>query len=293
MESRSYERSLRAAFIDAFRSTNARFLEVADRAGLNDGSTALCLALRGGRMTVANVGDCRLLLVGQSWVEQVSRDHKPGVKEEEARVIALGGAVTTSSGIPRVNGILAVSRAFGNRALRGVVRPDPEIFERELTADDRFLVLGSDGVWDVIRNKDVLKACWGERGRSCQHIADALVRQALLLGSQDNISCVVINVAKYFLATSALRIDGAEGRIPYNPRMQALRDGVQLSAIPLSASLRPMTVGNTLLIVRPKSGVRIPMRSRDCGVEAKEKSEKTVDMMNKTRTTRLPKIVDR
>ena len=294
-ESASFEKSLRAAFIDAFRSANARFLDIADRAGINDGSTALCLALRGGRMTVANVGDCRLVVVGPSSVEQISRDHKPGSRAEQARIAALGGTVVCSSGVPRVNGILAVSRAFGNLALRDVVRPDPEIFERNLTPDDRFLVMGSDGVWDVVRNRDVLDACWAERGRSCQHIADAIVLQALLLGSQDNVSCIVIGVADYFLAfNDAQRIFRADS-LPSFPRMQAPRDGRGMVTSSSSAApQQQLTVVHAPLLVRPKSQMLSYRRLRVGTNAMHETSEEIAALVNyRAKPTRLPRVVRR
>lgn len=33
-------------------------------------------------------------------------------------------------GVPRVNGVLAVSRAFGNRLLKDVIRADPDVVEQ-------------------------------------------------------------------------------------------------------------------------------------------------------------------
>jgi hypothetical protein len=50
--------------------------------------------------------------------------------EEQRRIASFGGSIVNCMGIPRVNGVLAVSRAFGNRQLRDVIRADPEIAER-------------------------------------------------------------------------------------------------------------------------------------------------------------------
>jgi hypothetical protein len=38
--------------------------------------------------------------------------------------------VVNCFGVARVNGVLAVARAFGNRNMRTVIRADPEIQER-------------------------------------------------------------------------------------------------------------------------------------------------------------------
>ena len=199
--SKSFSTNLKTAFIDAYETVNEKFLMVADKSGLNDGSTGLCFALRGGVVTVANVGDCRILVVGNKKVEQLSNDHKPNNRNEHSRIVALGGTVINCLGVPRVNGILAVSRAFGNRHLRDVIRPDPELSERELTANDKYIIIASDGVWDVLKNSDVYRISWKYGGKaplSCQSIANEVVHTALMMGSQDNVTCVVIDIADYF-----------------------------------------------------------------------------------------------
>lgn len=47
------------------------------------------------------------------YAEELTRDHHPGREDEKARIEAAGGFVT-QRGVPRVNGILAVSRAIGD-----------------------------------------------------------------------------------------------------------------------------------------------------------------------------------
>jgi serine/threonine protein phosphatase PrpC len=90
----------------------------------------------------------------------MSIDQKPTNPDEIKRIASLGGVITNNLGVARVNGVLAVSRAFGNRKLRKVIRPDIEMMQRELTRDDDFLVMASDGLWDVLRNKDVCDICY-------------------------------------------------------------------------------------------------------------------------------------
>ena len=67
-----------------------------------------------------NVGDSRTLIIDendeQDQVIFASKDHKPDDPEEEKRIVASGGFVTKPprTYIPRVNGNLALSRAFGD-----------------------------------------------------------------------------------------------------------------------------------------------------------------------------------
>lgn len=190
---------------------------------MNDGSTGLCCALRGGKLTIANVGDCRVVLVGSRRVEQLSNDHKPNNRVEYSRILSLGGNVINCIGVPRVNGILAVSRAFGNRTLRDVIRPDPELSERELNADDHYIVIASDGVWDVVKNADIYRACWQHAGRPSQQIANDIIQMALALGSQDNVTCIVIGVAAYIAELKYLRQQNSKLQLAFQKENANIR----------------------------------------------------------------------
>lgn len=59
---------------------------------------------------VANVGDCRAVLCRAGKAIALTHDHTPAVASEATRVEAAGGFVSRG----RVNGILGVSRSFGD-----------------------------------------------------------------------------------------------------------------------------------------------------------------------------------
>jgi protein phosphatase 1L len=121
---------LKTAALRGFQRTNTEFLKKADRYQMNDGSTAATAFSRDGRLWVANVGDSRVVLCSKGRGISLSNDHKPNRPEERKRIISFGGKVVNCFGVPRVNGVLAVARAFGNRTMRQVIRADPEIHER-------------------------------------------------------------------------------------------------------------------------------------------------------------------
>ena len=62
----------------------------------------------------------------------LSSDHKPDRADERERIEKAGGLVVYA-GTWRVGGVLAVSRAFGNRMLKQYVTAVPEINETTLT----------------------------------------------------------------------------------------------------------------------------------------------------------------
>src|SRR3989338_8161357 len=74
------------------------------------GCTANVCVLRNDDLFVANLGDTRCVLAHKGIAVQLSEDHKPSNKEEKQRIEKNGGIVS----LGRVNGALAVSRAFGD-----------------------------------------------------------------------------------------------------------------------------------------------------------------------------------
>ena len=93
------------------------------------GSTCVLVMKCPDHLWVANCGDSRAIINAHDThrgYEPLSVDHKPVGKERE-RIEALGGSVYDHSGVARVNGELAVSRAIGDRRYRPYVVPHPDV----------------------------------------------------------------------------------------------------------------------------------------------------------------------
>lgn len=133
----------------------------------------------GARVRVYNVGDSRTLVLKDSRIIHSTKDHKP--QDELMRHKALGGTVVFG----RVDGVLAVSRAFGNAPLVSVV-PEPEV----VTLDGfDTIVCVCDGVTDVLSNDKIAEiACQGTIDQACH----SLVRVSLDEMSSDNLTAIVI-----------------------------------------------------------------------------------------------------
>jgi protein phosphatase 1L len=181
------EEALRRAFL----KTDEDFLKIAHKEGLGDGSTAITALVRGRTLWVANAGDARAVLVSGSSAIAMSEDHKPNRESERRRITQAGGTVTFM-GCWRVNGVLATSRGFGDRELKKVVSAEPEIRHRTLTEGDDYLVLASDGIWDVLSNQNVADIV--ARAGGCRAAASAVTEEALRRGSMDNVTAVVISL---------------------------------------------------------------------------------------------------
>jgi hypothetical protein len=86
----------------------------------------------------------------------LSQDHRPDRETEKFRIEARGGAVVCWSGMSRVQGVLGVTRAFGDRDLKTYITAEPDVVSHRLTAASEFVVLATDGVWDFVGNQEVV-----------------------------------------------------------------------------------------------------------------------------------------
>lgn len=124
-------------------------------------------------------------------VTALTSDHKPNRPDEKKRVQDLGGSVVFW-GVWRVEGILAVSRAIGDRMLKPFVIAEPEVKEHKRTSSDWFLIVASDGVWDTITNEDA--AAIAMKHSDVQDAAKRIMEEAYARGSLDNICAMVIDL---------------------------------------------------------------------------------------------------
>nr|CAB3481812.1 unnamed protein product [Digitaria exilis] len=168
------------------------------------GSTAVVALLVRGRLVVANCGDSRAVLCRGHAAVPLSVDHKPERADELARIEAAGGRVLYING-HRVRGILAMSRALGDRMLRPEVIAEPEITVTRRTPEDECLILATDGMWDVISNDvacSVARQCLQDddvaaaaaAAARCSRAASLLVRLALGRAAWDNVSVIVVDL---------------------------------------------------------------------------------------------------
>ncbi|KAF3573726.1 hypothetical protein F2Q69_00063696, partial [Brassica cretica] len=77
---------------------------------------------------------------------------QPDRPDELDRIQEAGGRVIYWDG-PRVLGVLATSRAIGDNYLKPYVSSEPEVTVTDRTEEDEFMILASDGLWDVVTNE--------------------------------------------------------------------------------------------------------------------------------------------
>ncbi|GAB2228233.1 hypothetical protein Droror1_Dr00010063 [Drosera rotundifolia] len=168
----------------AYKATDE---EILDRVvGSRGGSTAVtAMLINRDKLLVAKVGDSRGILCKRRAVEQVTVDHEPEKEDEKEHVEIKGGC-----NIPRVDGQLAMTRAFGDGKLKDHITSEPDVRVEHIDEDAKFIVLASDVVWKVMSNEDVCD-CIKDLD-DAQEAAEMVVKEALSRKSQDDISCVVV-----------------------------------------------------------------------------------------------------
>uniref|UniRef100_A0A2N9GIV1 PPM-type phosphatase domain-containing protein n=1 Tax=Fagus sylvatica TaxID=28930 RepID=A0A2N9GIV1_FAGSY len=187
---------------ETYQQTDANFLDSERETFRDDGSTASTAVLVGNHLYVANVGDSRAIIskAGKggllkeaaftfSTAIPLSEDHKPNRSDERKRIESAGGVVMWA-GTWRVGGVLAMSRAFGNRMLKQFVVAEPEIQDQEIDEEIELIVLASDGLWDVVPNDDAVSLAQTEE--EPEAAARKLTETAFTRGSADNITCIVV-----------------------------------------------------------------------------------------------------
>ncbi|KAL3812963.1 hypothetical protein ACJIZ3_014231 [Penstemon smallii] len=157
------------------------------------GSTALTIIKQGDLMVVANVGDSRAVLAttlndGNLLATQLTVDLKPNLPDESKRIAQSRGRVYSCPDEPGVHRVwkpkldgpgLALSRAFGDYFIKdfGLIS-EPQVTQRTICNRDQFVILATDGVWDVISNQEAVDivALSGERTQSAKRLVECAVK---------------------------------------------------------------------------------------------------------------------
>ncbi|KAL7123724.1 hypothetical protein ABFS83_14G001700 [Erythranthe nasuta] len=191
-------------FLQDLESCHRRSFLLADHALADElsvvdsycGTTALTALVLGRNLLVANAGDCRAVLCRKGDAVQLSQDHRPSCEVERKRVEDLGGTIEYGY----LNGELAVTRALGDWYMKlpfGSASPltaEPEFQWTLLTDEDEFLIIGCDGIWDVLSNQEAVRLVRRElrHHNDPQQCAKELVNQALKRDTCDNVTAIVV-----------------------------------------------------------------------------------------------------
>ncbi|XP_022755246.1 probable protein phosphatase 2C 27 [Durio zibethinus] len=185
----------------SFMKTDAAFAKSCSlKSALASGTTALTAMIFGRSLLVANAGDCRAVLSQCGTAIEMSKDHRPCCMKEKRRIESLGGSIDDGY----LNGQLGVTRALGDWHLEGMkemgerigpLSAEPELKMITLTNLDEFLIIGSDGIWDVFTSQNAIDFA---RRRLQEHndvklCCKEIVEEAIKREATDNLTVVLVS----------------------------------------------------------------------------------------------------
>jgi len=194
----------------------------------SSGSCGIILLIKKNKCIIANIGDSRLVIFKNRKIVFSTIDHKPNYIIEKARIEMAGGKIYQTPSIfplyqngKKVDipyrvlpGRLSVSRTFGDIQAKDerfggnktVIIALPDITEIELNDEYNLIIMGSDGIFDVLSNEELLecidivlkeKEITGnikneDIHQLCGDFTNVIIKSALAKESLDNITCIVI-----------------------------------------------------------------------------------------------------
>uniref|UniRef100_A0A7S2VDV0 PPM-type phosphatase domain-containing protein n=1 Tax=Entomoneis paludosa TaxID=265537 RepID=A0A7S2VDV0_9STRA len=137
------------------------------------GTTACVALFQDDKISLANAGDSRAVMArkrddGQWDGIDLTIDQNPDSPEEMERIVKLGGYVSPPPG-PGLSARvwldaeqtqigLAMARSIGDHAVADVgVIADPVVSTYEVTPQDDFMILASDGVWEFLESHEAVQ----------------------------------------------------------------------------------------------------------------------------------------
>ncbi|MBB4963338.1 PP2C family protein-serine/threonine phosphatase [Saccharothrix violaceirubra] len=143
------------------------------------GTTLTALLWDGEKFAVCHIGDSRCYLVRDGGLTQVTRDHTMvQAMVDDGRMAAEQAAEHPG-------------RSMLMRALQAGSEHDPDLFDQDVRAGDRFL-LCSDGLSDVVPAEEIGRLLTADPDRDVT--VRSLIDAANAAGGPDNITCLVIDV---------------------------------------------------------------------------------------------------
>jgi len=177
------------------------------------GTTVTAVLIIENQLYIANLGDSEAVLCSGGKDHLLTEPHIPSNPQEECRVKHVGGTIvadkrgTKRLGHPAWNSKLVnigVTRAIGDYFFKneeyvgtrqsGLIAV-PSIKKWNLTAEDQFLIIASDGFWDVVKHKEAVDFVNHNLDLDSDIICKQLLELSSSRRSNDNITVLLIKFA--------------------------------------------------------------------------------------------------
>jgi len=160
-------------FKTTFKNVEKKLIQ-ASIGSQSSGTCCICVLIYKSKCIVVNLGDSRAVLcrkrpTGDVQAINLSEDHKPSRADEYDRIIRNGGIIEAAyfegSPIgplrvwtPQKDAGIAMTRSMGDDygRIAGIIS-EPEIREFDLQPTDQFIIVASDGLWDVMISEEAVE----------------------------------------------------------------------------------------------------------------------------------------
>ncbi|KAL2231796.1 UNVERIFIED_CONTAM: putative protein phosphatase 2C 2 [Sesamum indicum] len=187
---------IEAALRGGYSATDKEFLAQ----DVHGGACAAGVLLKDGEVHAAHVGDCKVVLSRKGKAITLTNEHRLSREDERERIENSGGFLHCHNGVWRVNGSLAISRAFGDVHLKDWIICEPEIVKVALTSECEFLIVASDGLWDRVSDQEAVDVVVS-RNHMMIESCRKLVEISSSRGNRDDITVMLINLHNFKMIT--------------------------------------------------------------------------------------------
>lgn len=169
----------------------------------------------------------------------LTRDHKPADELEQKRIQSAGGQIyQTAASVGKseviigpyrvLPGRLSVSRTFGDVEAKiekfggnpKVVVSTPDIKSFKIAKDHDFIVMGCDGIFDKLNNKEAIQCIWNSVRddlalnvhQQCGVGIETILKNALMRRSLDNVTALTIAFEAFNDAAFGSERDAGKGK---------------------------------------------------------------------------------
>ena len=138
----------------AYLKIDQEVLKSQQALNIQGGSTALCAYMSSNSLYLANAGDCKAVVIRNGLPVSLNIEHRANNEEERKNVENRGGFVFEKKGANSsrflVQGALELTRSIGDPHYKEFITCEPDIVDYKLDQDDQYIIMASDGFWNVI-----------------------------------------------------------------------------------------------------------------------------------------------
>uniref|UniRef100_A0A914LFX6 protein-serine/threonine phosphatase n=1 Tax=Meloidogyne incognita TaxID=6306 RepID=A0A914LFX6_MELIC len=160
LDARSCGSSEESLLEDAFIRMDTRLTNRCLSENYKSGTTVSCIYLKDRKIAyMAWCGDSSIAVLKERRIETLSIPHKPDNPEERNRIEEAGGMVINVQGVPRLNGVLNLSRSLGDIRAKPMISSKPDLSTYPLSENevDYMIFLSTDGIWDCLEEEQIFE----------------------------------------------------------------------------------------------------------------------------------------